>query len=817
MHDWDLIKTYREAARSNSDADQKRAEKAFSELVHRHINLVFSAALRSLGGNRSLAEDVAQKTFSLLAVKAYQFSPSLSIVGWLYKTSCNISRDAHRAENRRRTRELEALQMHSHTTVDSSPDSDWEDIAPLLEQAMASLPENERVLILLRFFERKPFREVAESLQITEEATRMRASRALQKLRAFFSQRGVTISSIAIGNALLASAVTAAPAALITSLAAPLRLTTASIPLSFTTKWVLMTTLQKSAIVTIALLLAISAGSALQTVRKRQSLNTASTAKITTPTSATQSVALSSTNNTSATAIADTRLDRAIANLRLALTSEWPDRRLPMARLRDAIADFGPDRKAAVPILLEYLNGQRASRSLSAMGGAAYCLELLGTDASSAVPDLLILLGSGDLAIWNDFIPRVFVALSPDGAIIPDLLSLISYPPSHSGDQLIATLEKLFALNPAAADTHRERIHSLLEDRASRLTAALLLARMPGPKDPSIVPILTNALQATRRGMVVVDFIADQPVLVPHESAQDDHTRFVTLQALGEMGPAASNALPALLAFAENAPTNSPYNLRDLALVAIGKIDPTHRNESPDVALALFQHERTAEILQKAKSGTASFTDLTEGLRLENAANTAARALENHPEARAAIPALVEAVNNFSSDEAVDRLKELDPHILIDRVRAGDDRAIAEVARALGELGPEAAAALPHLRALLDATSPDHPEAHRIYALDKAIHKIDPTQPKLLYNFEDLDKASTALTTAIYSQNKTHSPVYDAYIQLFQDRNAVSRGHLLRFAEATKADPALHKIFTNQLLRDHPDLATDLTPLAQER
>src|SRR5688572_29071575 len=194
MHDWDLIKTYRDAVRSGSEADQIRAEKAFSELVHRHLNLVFSAALRSLGGNHSLAEDVAQKTFSLLAARAHQFSPSLSIVGWLYKTSCNISRDALRAENRRRTRELKALHMHAQSTVDFSSEASWEDIAPILEQAMASLPENERVLILLRFFEGKPFRDVAEALQITEEAARMRASRALQKLRTFFAQRGVTIS-----------------------------------------------------------------------------------------------------------------------------------------------------------------------------------------------------------------------------------------------------------------------------------------------------------------------------------------------------------------------------------------------------------------------------------------------------------------------------------------------------------------------------------------------------------------------------------------------------------------------------------------------
>ncbi|MGZ8939751.1 MAG: hypothetical protein ACXW32_11115, partial [Limisphaerales bacterium] len=616
------------------------------------------------------------------------------------------------------------------------------------------------------------------------------------------------------------SAVSAAPAVLAASLAAPLKLTAVSIPLSLTTKWILMTTLQKSATVTVALLLAIGigAGATLQKAQKSQSSNIASAAKTANSTPATQSVTPTSTSNTTATVIANTRLDRAIANLRLALTSEWPDRRLPMARLRDAISDFGPDRKAAVPILLEYLNGLRASRSLTAVSGAAYCLELLGTDASSALPDLLILLRSGDLAVWNDFIPRVFVSLSPDGTVIPEFIDLVARIPKFGGEQLIYTLEKLFEVNPSAIPIHLPRLQVLLKDRNARFAAAVLLARIPGPKDPAAISILTTALSAPRMQMGIGhDYITEEGLHAHsslHEMGQDDLSRFAAVQALGEMGPAASNALPALLAFLENAPTNSPYNLRDLALVAIGKIDPSRRDESPDVARALFLHERSAEILQKTKSGTASFTELTEGLRLRNAANTAALALGNHPEARAAIPALVEAVNNFGSDEAVDRLKELDPHILIDRVRAGDDRAIAEVARALGELGPDAAPALPHLIAMLDSTSPSHPETHRVHALNKAIHQIDPSQPKLLYNFEDLGMASTVLMSAIDDQKKTGSPVHDAYIRDFRDPIAFSRGHLLRFVEATKADPALHNIFTNQLLRDHPDLAADLAQLA---
>jgi RNA polymerase sigma factor (sigma-70 family) len=813
MDDWDLIQAYR-------GGSTEASEKAFAEIVRRHVNLVYSAAYRSLGGNRSLAEDVTQRTFTLLAARAARFDQRVALVSWLYKTACNLSREALRGENRRRTRELEGMQMQTAIRDGTSGDSSaakWEEIAPHLEEAMSALPEKERVLILLRFFERKPFSAVAEALHISEEAARMRATRALQKLRGFFAKRGITISSIAIGNLLLESAVSAAPAALVASLAVPAKLATIAVPLTLATKWLLMTTAQKTAVVAMALLLAVGIGIATA-LRNGERTSAALRFEQSVERAGSNALDLAKTRAASggaaSSAAAKARLDRAIANLRSALTEEWPDRRMPMARLRLAVEDFGANREAAVPILLEYLNGQRSARSLTAMSGAAYCLEFLGTDAASALPDLFILLRSGDLAIWNDFIPRVFTALSPDGAIIPELLdSLTSVPPG--GSQVVATLTKLFEMNPALVETHHAIISSLLDDRRYSLSAALLLARAPGIKDRGAIPVLTNALQVARpRPAVKSDFVDErgQPIYFGEpELFQDDVSRLAAVQALGEMGSAATNALPALIDFAKTASTNPPFYLRELALATIGKIDPMARKESPEIEAATHAQERSAFIIEKARDGTASFEELAEGLKLRNAADSAAEALANHPEARAAIPQLIAAVDQFESSSAVDLLKKLDHGLLIDRIKAGNTRALNEVARALGEIGPDAKDALPQLIELLDVSRPADADSGRPYALDEAIHKIDSAQPKLLYRHEDLADASAALGNAIYSQNKTRSPVYGGKIRDFQDINAVSRGHLLRFVETTKADPDLHRIFVDALLRKNPELSREIT------
>ena len=72
--DPELLATF---ARTNS-------EDAFAELVRRHVSLVYSAALRQVGGDAHLAQDVAQTVFTDLARKAAALARRESLTGWLY-------------------------------------------------------------------------------------------------------------------------------------------------------------------------------------------------------------------------------------------------------------------------------------------------------------------------------------------------------------------------------------------------------------------------------------------------------------------------------------------------------------------------------------------------------------------------------------------------------------------------------------------------------------------------------------------------------------------------------------------------------------
>src|SRR3954462_1203229 len=85
---------------------RKRRDTALAELVRRHADLVYSAALRQTGGrNRALAEDVTQEVFVLLATKAASIRDGEALAGWLLITTRFAALNALRSESRRRRHE----------------------------------------------------------------------------------------------------------------------------------------------------------------------------------------------------------------------------------------------------------------------------------------------------------------------------------------------------------------------------------------------------------------------------------------------------------------------------------------------------------------------------------------------------------------------------------------------------------------------------------------------------------------------------------------------------------------------------------------
>jgi RNA polymerase sigma factor (sigma-70 family) len=175
-------------------------EEAFADLVRRHIGWIYGVARRGLRDSH-LAEDVTQAVFVLLHRKAPRFTADRAMVSWLHKATRYATQTAAKSERRRQRRETEAAMRTPQTT--ESPQSEWTQLAPELDEMIGRLSRADREAILLRYYRDLSYAEIAVEIGTTEEAARKRVDRAIEKLRQRATEKGlnITAGSLAAGLA----------------------------------------------------------------------------------------------------------------------------------------------------------------------------------------------------------------------------------------------------------------------------------------------------------------------------------------------------------------------------------------------------------------------------------------------------------------------------------------------------------------------------------------------------------------------------------------------------------------------------------------
>jgi RNA polymerase sigma factor (sigma-70 family) len=204
--DMELLARYTRQHSSRRNPMEADTEDAFADLVRRHLGLVYSAALRQVR-SLQLAEEVAQSVFIDLARSAAKLKPDTILTAWLYQVTRRTAIDVVRREASRQLREQIATEMNAMNATAAN----WTHIEPLLDEAMHALDDTDRTAVLLRYFENKSLREVGATLGTSENAAQKRLGRAVERLREFFTKRGVTVGASGLVVVISANAVQAAP------------------------------------------------------------------------------------------------------------------------------------------------------------------------------------------------------------------------------------------------------------------------------------------------------------------------------------------------------------------------------------------------------------------------------------------------------------------------------------------------------------------------------------------------------------------------------------------------------------------------------
>ncbi len=733
-----------------------RSEAAFAALVRHHMNLVFATANRQLGSH-SLAEEVSQTVFVSLARKAGSLGRHPTVTGWLHKATLLECRRVLRTELRRQRHEQVAVALG---TVSAAGDSVWASLVPLLDEALLQLNQKDRLAVLLRFLEEKALREVGQALGASEDAAQKRVARALSQMTDFFRRRGFAVPALTASAPLFAAAMQAAPAGLAASVSTVAwKAATGASGASVSAQLLLFMTqtkVQTALVATLTLSVAFTAGFYFHNRSEAKRLQAQAS-----PSSSQPEPAADRKDRATSIVWRSFRTGPAPAALSAGQEAVLTD---ALARLREALYGQQKEEEAVPP---EWAAVGRRRNPYAAVEKAMQAVPLEKRSATLAL--LLEALKDSRQEIclralaaltWTSSagepaLPALFDMLQNKAREWPQVaaVALKTITAIHPQSDIVPELVLAFMEGPKATReafrADMPLLTSQVQDGASAFAANLQPLLYSPEAELRLATALSLAqLPGQKDPAVTREFIA---VLQQARGSgrQLDPARSV-LGALWQMGPQAREAVPALQQMMENVP-----ELGDTALVAWKAILPEELKGYPVQTPLPPRDPVTEEVLRQLQSG-----NLT-------------------------VPGLVAALDQ--------------------------PEATLIAARALAELGPAAAEALPALRQTFDSVLATNVTAGMLLAA--AIERIDPTAPKLLLNGTAFLGALDAVKREVEAAGLPEwGPA--AFANLPQ---RMSRLGLLRHEEVRaladdfgKVDPRLREVFVTKLLEADHRLASVL-------
>lgn len=148
-------------------------------LVKRHHHPLVGFLYRMTGGDRALAEDLVQETFLRVVHTIRQYQHPRPFKAWLYAIATNLTRDYFKRADTRRAADLPEDDARGAPDEALAQTEDDHTVAA----ALAALPEHQRVVVVLRYYQELSLAEIADALDIPVGTVKSRLSLGLGRLK----------------------------------------------------------------------------------------------------------------------------------------------------------------------------------------------------------------------------------------------------------------------------------------------------------------------------------------------------------------------------------------------------------------------------------------------------------------------------------------------------------------------------------------------------------------------------------------------------------------------------------------------------------